>query len=278
MASTTSVDEEVELPSVGDHVPLAGSQELTSELSGSVSQSRREILGHSFNLANSTIGAGVLGLPYVVRECGIALTVLMLVAAALLTDYTLVLLVRCYYAVNGEDKGYEQLGQRCYGRAGVLGVALGSFLINFGALVVAHRFCDRCPAKARNANVRTQSYEIIVADLLVPVLGHYTGAHAVLSNRVLVGALLVFGVMLPLSLPRQMSSMKAIAVQRHVVVVAVSLIRACRQYLSAISVAFVVAFIVMIIAKSTQCACVCVAAVVCACVRCPLCDGRPQWG
>ncbi len=63
-------------------------------------EKRKAVLGYAFVLANSTIGAGVLVLPFVMRECGVLLTLVLLVAAALLTDYSCVALARCFYAVR----------------------------------------------------------------------------------------------------------------------------------------------------------------------------------
>ncbi len=48
------------------------------------------ILPTSFNFANSIIGAGIIGLPYALLECGFWLGLIMLVGLALVIDWCVV--------------------------------------------------------------------------------------------------------------------------------------------------------------------------------------------
>lgn len=50
----------------------------------------------ALNLANSTLGAGVLGLPLVARDSGVVAGIVMLVLCSLLTDWTLHLLLESH--------------------------------------------------------------------------------------------------------------------------------------------------------------------------------------
>lgn len=101
----------------------------------------------TLNLSNSTLGAGVLGLPFVARQAGVVLAVVMLVACGLLTDWTLHLLLRCHELTGLPT--YEAIGERCFGRRGSVAVAVGILLINFGAMI---------------------AYLVIVGDLVAPLI------------------------------------------------------------------------------------------------------------
>lgn len=106
----------------------------------------------ALNLANSTLGAGVLGLALVARDAGLLAALALLLSCALLTDWTLHLLLRAHllskrptYAKNkplsfGVSKccnynRYEGIGELCFGRSGKWAVAVGIMLINFGAMI-----------------------------------------------------------------------------------------------------------------------------------------------
>jgi amino acid permease len=101
----------------------------------------------TLNLSNSTLGAGVLGLPYVASQAGVVLAVAMLVGCAVLTDWTLHLLLRCHELTGLPT--YEAIGERCFGRPGSVAVAVGILLINCGAMI---------------------AYLVIVGDLVAPLI------------------------------------------------------------------------------------------------------------
>lgn len=61
------------------------------------------LIGATFNLVNSTIGAGILSLPYVLHSCGILIGIPFLILGALITYITLVYLHTCkldFFNVN----------------------------------------------------------------------------------------------------------------------------------------------------------------------------------
>jgi len=63
------------------------------------------IRGSVFNLAGATLGAGALSLPYAVAVSGVSFAVGQLIIAALLTVYTIRLLIRAgdlskYYEID----------------------------------------------------------------------------------------------------------------------------------------------------------------------------------
>jgi amino acid permease len=101
----------------------------------------------ALNLANSTLGAGVLGLPLVAKDSGLVAAILMLIGCALLTDWTLHLLLQCH--LISQLNTYEAIGEFCFGRKGKWAVAVGVMLINFGAMI---------------------AYLVIAGDLVAPLI------------------------------------------------------------------------------------------------------------
>lgn len=48
----------------------------------------------SFNYINSIVGSGVIGIPYALHRAGFGLGLLLLIVVAVITDYSLILMVR----------------------------------------------------------------------------------------------------------------------------------------------------------------------------------------
>ncbi len=119
----------------------------------------------TMNLSNSTLGAGVLGLPFVASQAGLVVAIVMLLFCAAVTDWTLHLLLRCQQMTGLGT--YEAIGERCFGRKGSVAVAVGILLINFGAMV---------------------AYLVICGDLVAPLIPLSTARYAV----VVVSAALAF--------------------------------------------------------------------------------------
>ena len=150
-------EDDLELISVGEASIDAEAGELTDD----GSSSKRAWLPTAMlagNLANATLGAGVLGLPYVAREAGLGTALVMLYGVALLTDWTMQMLLECHERVEG-NKTYEGLGEAALGRKGLVLVAVGNLAINVGAVV---------------------AYLVLIGELLsfpflMPLLGRYAG-------------------------------------------------------------------------------------------------------
>lgn len=106
----------------------------------------------TFSLANTTIGAGVLLLPYVFKTAGIILGVILLFIAAILSALTLHLIHMSWIKVQQFDSkriDYEDLGDYLYGKWMGYLVKLSVLIINFGACI---------------------SYLIIMNHLILPVI------------------------------------------------------------------------------------------------------------
>ncbi|KAJ2736263.1 hypothetical protein H4S06_006665, partial [Coemansia sp. BCRC 34490] len=80
------------------------------------------MLSSLFNLTNAIIGAGVIGLPYAMRNAGLLAGVMLIAGVALLVDWTLRML-----ALNAKLSGrqtYQGLVEHCFGRWGLLSSSL----------------------------------------------------------------------------------------------------------------------------------------------------------
>nr|XP_020029990.1 sodium-coupled neutral amino acid transporter 3 isoform X2 [Castor canadensis] len=85
-----------------------------------------------FNLSNAIMGSGILGLAYAMANTGIILFLFLLTAVALLSSYSIHLLLKSSGIVG--IRAYEQLGYRAFGTPGKLVAALAITLQNIGAM------------------------------------------------------------------------------------------------------------------------------------------------
>ncbi|CAD6969154.1 unnamed protein product, partial [Tilletia controversa] len=90
------------------------------------------VLDSTWNMANSILGAGVVGLPLAMRESGFVAGLVLLVGLALLTDWTIRLIV-----LNAKLSGaptYIEIMERCFGRTGKAAVSVMQFAFAFGGM------------------------------------------------------------------------------------------------------------------------------------------------
>ncbi|XP_062975571.1 sodium-coupled neutral amino acid transporter 5 [Elgaria multicarinata webbii] len=85
-----------------------------------------------FNLSNAIMGSGILGLAYAMRNTGIVLFVVLLISIALLSTYSIHLLLKCAGVVG--IRAYEQLGLRAFGHGGKVVAAVIISIHNIGAM------------------------------------------------------------------------------------------------------------------------------------------------
>lgn len=85
-----------------------------------------------FNLGNAIMGSGILGLSYAMANTGIALFVILLVAVAIFSLYSVHLLLKT--ASEGESLVYEQLGYKAFGMTGKLAASISITMQNIGAM------------------------------------------------------------------------------------------------------------------------------------------------
>ncbi|XP_058147231.1 sodium-coupled neutral amino acid transporter 5 [Dasypus novemcinctus] len=85
-----------------------------------------------FNLSNAIMGSGILGLAYAMAHTGVLLFLALLLCIALLSSYSIHLLLTCAGVVG--IRAYEQLGQKAFGPAGKVVVVAVICLHNIGAM------------------------------------------------------------------------------------------------------------------------------------------------
>ncbi|XP_066436030.1 sodium-coupled neutral amino acid transporter 5 [Eleutherodactylus coqui] len=85
-----------------------------------------------FNLSNAIMGSGILGLAFAMSNTGIILFVFLLISIALLSSYSIHLLLKCSAVVG--TRVYEQLGQKAFGPAGKVLAALVITMHNVGTM------------------------------------------------------------------------------------------------------------------------------------------------
>ncbi|XP_034019121.1 sodium-coupled neutral amino acid transporter 2 [Thalassophryne amazonica] len=85
-----------------------------------------------FNLGNAIMGSGILGLSYAMANTGIALFVILLVAVAIFSLYSVHLLLKT--ANEGGALVYEQLGYKAFGMPGKLAASCSITVQNIGAM------------------------------------------------------------------------------------------------------------------------------------------------
>ncbi|XP_036312155.1 sodium-coupled neutral amino acid transporter 4 [Pipistrellus kuhlii] len=86
----------------------------------------------SFNLSNAIMGSGILGLSYAMANTGIILFVIMLLAVAILSLYSVHLLLKT--SKEGGSLIYEKLGEKAFGWPGKLAAFISITMQNIGAM------------------------------------------------------------------------------------------------------------------------------------------------
>uniref|UniRef100_A0A3P9JVC1 Putative sodium-coupled neutral amino acid transporter 11 n=1 Tax=Oryzias latipes TaxID=8090 RepID=A0A3P9JVC1_ORYLA len=140
----------------------------------------------SFNFINSIIGSGIIGLPYALNQAGLPLGLVLLIAVACITDYSIVLLIK-----GGNLSGsnsYQSLVQSTFGFPGYLILSVLQFLYPFIAMI---------------------SYNITTGDTLTKVFQRIPGVGPdhILAERHFVILLSTFLFTLPLSLYRNIEKL-----------------------------------------------------------------------
>ncbi|KAL6458944.1 hypothetical protein MHYP_G00324160 [Metynnis hypsauchen] len=85
-----------------------------------------------FNLSNAIMGSGILGLAYAMSNTGIILFLILLIFIAILTAYSIHLLLKSAGVVG--IRAYEQLGFRAFGQTGKVVAACIITIHNIGAM------------------------------------------------------------------------------------------------------------------------------------------------
>ncbi|CEH18081.1 amino acid transporter [Ceraceosorus bombacis] len=159
------------------------------------------------NMANSILGAGVVGLPYSLRTSGFVAGLGLLAGLALLTDWTIRLIV-----LNAKLSGrttYIDIMQHCFGNHGRAAVSLFQFAFAFGGM------CAFC---------------VVIGDTIPSVLKQLLPflADSFLTGRMFIITICTLGISYPLSLYRDIESLSrasAVALFSMVLIIVAVIVR-----------------------------------------------------
>ncbi|KAM0261101.1 hypothetical protein ACHAQJ_002362 [Trichoderma viride] len=142
------------------------------------------------NMANSIIGAGIIGQPYAMRQAGLLAGTVLLVGLTAIVDWTI-----CLIVINSKLSGtssFQGTVEHCFGRPGLIAISLAQWVFAFGGMV---------------------AFGVIVGDTIphvltaiwtdignVPVLG-------LLTNRRVAIAVFCMGISYPLTLYRDIAKL-----------------------------------------------------------------------
>lgn len=143
------------------------------------------------NMANSIIGAGIIGQPYAFRQAGLLTGILLLIILTITVDWTIRLIV-----INSKLSGsnsFQGTVEHCFGKTGLIAISIAQWAFAFGGMV---------------------AFGIIVGDSIphvltaiwpglseMPVLG-------LLANRRVVIVVFILGISYPLSLYRDIAKVR----------------------------------------------------------------------
>jgi hypothetical protein len=132
------------------------------------------LVGCTANLITAIVGAGIIGIPYAMKETGLVAGILLIVFSGAVGCKSLRLLVAT--AKHVDASSYETLCEAAFGQVGWVVCNLNRFLISWGPML---------------------SYMMIVKDTAGNVLGYNTEA-----GQKMILVVCSVGIMLPLSLQR----------------------------------------------------------------------------
>ncbi|KAL4906480.1 hypothetical protein BDW74DRAFT_167150 [Aspergillus multicolor] len=176
----------IEAPSV----TLATSEEFFPEEHLEGARPRSGMKMAFMNMANSIIGAGIIGQPYALRQSGMVMGTLLLVALTITVDWTIRLIV-VNSKLSGADS-FQATMQHCFGKSGLIAISVAQWAFAFGGMIA---FC------------------IIVGDTIPHVLSSLFPSLRemsflwLLTDRRAIIVLLVLGISYPLSLYRDIAKL-----------------------------------------------------------------------
>ncbi|PGH22953.1 hypothetical protein AJ80_03002 [Polytolypa hystricis UAMH7299] len=142
------------------------------------------------NMANSIIGAGIIGQPYAFRQAGMTMGAVLLVILTVTVDWTIRLIV-INSKLSGADS-FQATVHFCFGRSGLIAISIAQWAFAFGGMIA---FC------------------IIVGDTIPHVMAAMFPKLReipflwLLTDRRAVIALFVIGISYPLSLYRDIAKL-----------------------------------------------------------------------
>lgn len=88
------------------------------------------------NMANSIIGAGIIGQPYAFKQAGLLMGVILLISLTITVDWTIRLIV-INSKLSGADS-FQATMEHCFGKSGLVAISIAQWAFAFGGMVA---FC-----------------------------------------------------------------------------------------------------------------------------------------
>ena len=183
---------DIEAPSVTLASSPWGDEEDVHEWAERERQRPKSSLRSAFmNMANSIIGAGIIGQPYAFRQAGLFTGIILLIALTVTVDWTIRLIV-----INSKLSGsnsFQGTVQHCFGKTGLIAISIAQWAFAFGGMV---------------------AFGIIVGDSVPHVLAAvFPGLEdipvlSLLVNRRAVIVIFILGISYPLSLYKDIAKVR----------------------------------------------------------------------
>jgi len=161
-----------------------------SDNSNSKPSKKSGIFGASSNLVNSIVGAGIIGIPYALLQCGLIAGVLLLILVAWLTDKSLQIIVglaEFHPKLKTRNvRTYEDLMAYPFGKLGANFILFNMFILAYGAMI---------------------AYLLIIKDTIPSALGIDADGKGSFYEREFIMMMLSLIIMFPLSAQRDMASL-----------------------------------------------------------------------
>lgn len=165
------------------------------------------------NMANSIIGAGIIGQPYAVHESGLIAGILLLVGLTFLIDWTIRLIV-----VNAKLSGtdtYQATCRKCFGKTGLIAISLAQGCFAFGGSIA---FCV----------IIGDTIPHVLGALFPSLLGGEDSGPSILVNRQFIIVVCTCLISYPLALNRNIAHLakaSALALVSMLVIVILVIVR-----------------------------------------------------
>lgn len=153
-----------------------GTKRLVKKESSEAKEHKSSVAGATSNLVNCIIGAGIVGIPFAIKNTGLVAGFFLVVLCAVLTEKSLRVLVDT--AKHVDVPSYETLFESTYG-------SFGFYFISMNMLIMAYGGC--------------LSYLILIKDTLPVLLGVDRG-NAPMERAILLISTMV--IILPISMQR----------------------------------------------------------------------------
>ncbi|KAI1171651.1 transmembrane amino acid transporter family protein [Nemania sp. FL0916] len=181
---------DIEAPSVAVANSLGTDDDVHSWAERERTRTKSGLVSAFMNMANSIIGAGIIGQPYAFKDAGLAAGVVLLVGLTIVVDWTIRLIV-----INSKLSGassFQGTVEHCFGKTGLIAISVAQWAFAFGGMV---------------------AFGVIVGDSIPPVFRaiwpnlHEMPVLSLLGNRSAVIVIFILGISYPLTLYRDIAKL-----------------------------------------------------------------------